>query len=457
MVDAGTAIEALQAMVDAGADPEKAVEAANDWLNSDNDAGTALEITSALIEAGVPPEEALAVGNGIIVTGAAVKDPVPTRVESGVPADPFGDSARFDFETRATSPYNAAVAIQLMQLFLNAGGKPEAAVVLGNALLAVGMSGHSGAPPVRDPSEVVRDFLDAGGTPGLAYALGVTLANEASRRGEIAASADRGGGTRTMSLTLGPVRPPPTTAEPLPRLGNVRVLGTGLLEGREVSGILAAAIAPNAQVQLSDGRVMSAREALREVLSGGWPAGATPPSAATPVAPARPALEPPTLPGGFQLAGGEEVWRLAQEFAVLYDLPLGLVVGLIAIESNGNPKAYDPLGDAYGLLQLQRQGGQGAGHRPDDLFDPRRNLEIGVPALAQAWKEHQIDLWAVLQWSGHPGVVQQMPPNIDRQELEAAWLDRPRTDLGGLSTVEFVHEVIRVLDGIDTKLPSRPQ
>ncbi len=190
-----------------------------------------------------------------------------------------------------------------MQLYLNAGGRAEAAVILGNALLAVGMSGHSGAPTAREPSEVVRDFLGAGGTPGLAYALGVTLAAGSVPRGEGGPAGSgaltghvRGPGVAMAGLTVGlggpslEVRSPGT--HPPQSLFDVKVLGPGLLEGKQISLILAAAISPATQVQLADGRVMSAREAMREVLSSGWPTHApTPPAApSSPISASGPVL-----------------------------------------------------------------------------------------------------------------------------------------------------------------------
>ncbi len=73
----------------------------------------------------------------------------------------------------------------MMQGFLDAGGKPQAAVVLGNALLAAGMDGRSGSPLLLGPLEAVQAFLAAGGTPDMAFMLGQVLLSEAGRRADL--------------------------------------------------------------------------------------------------------------------------------------------------------------------------------------------------------------------------------------------------------------------------------
>lgn len=53
-------------------------------------------------------------------------------------------------------------------------------------------------------------------------------------------------------------------------------------------------------------------------------------------------------------------------------------------ESNLDPKAHAAVGeDSWGLFQLNRNGGLGKGHNPDELIDPDRNIAI---VLAEAKK-----------------------------------------------------------------------
>ncbi len=53
-------------------------------------------------------------------------------------------------------------------------------------------------------------------------------------------------------------------------------------------------------------------------------------------------------------------------------------------ESNLNPTAHAGIGeDSWGLFQLNRNGGLGQGHNPDDLKNPDTNISI---VLAEAKK-----------------------------------------------------------------------
>lgn len=156
------------------------------------------------------------------------------------------------------------------------------------------------------------------------------------------------------------------------------------------------------------------------------------------------------LPAGFQVEGGQEIWDLCEEFAANYGIPLGLLVGLVAHESRGNPDP--PSGPAYGLLQLERGTGQGGSHPVSDLLDPRKNLEIGVPNIAAAWWAFATDLWLVLQHAGHPAVLENMPLR-DQERIIPQWLTNTRQDYGGVSPVRFIARTIKMIDGIDVVLP----
>jgi hypothetical protein len=104
------------------------------------------------------------------------------------------------------------------------------------------------------------------------------------------------------------------------------------------------------------------------------------------------------------------IWQEAAAAAV----PLDLAYAYIAAESGFDPTARNltPYEDSVGLLQLNRMGGQGQGYSVEELMDPRRNLQIGLPyirgAFAQTWSPtippYEF-IWLVSVRSGHPGDV----------------------------------------------------
>jgi hypothetical protein len=95
--------------------------------------------------------------------------------------------------------------------------------------------------------------------------------------------------------------------------------------------------------------------------------------------------------------------------------PLDLAYTFIAAESGFDTTAHalTDLEDSVGLLQLNRKGGQGAGYSVQELLDPRRNLQIGLPHITAA---HQATwsptiapfefIYLVSVRSGHPGPVE---------------------------------------------------
>lgn len=95
-------------------------------------------------------------------------------------------------------------------------------------------------------------------------------------------------------------------------------------------------------------------------------------------------------------------------------VPLAWAYAFIASESGfdadaGNESSIE---HSYGLLQLNRDGGQGSGYPVETLLDPESNLRIGLPYIARALaqtNEPNADLhtlvWLVSVRSGHPGSV----------------------------------------------------
>lgn len=104
-------------------------------------------------------------------------------------------------------------------------------------------------------------------------------------------------------------------------------------------------------------------------------------------------------------------------------VPLDLAYAFIGAESAFNPAARrrSSIEDSVGLLQLNRQGGQGEGFSVAQLRDPRTNLQIGLPAIRRAYEQvwtPSIDpfefIYQVAVRSGHPGAVDRADPRITR-------------------------------------------
>jgi hypothetical protein len=83
------------------------------------------------------------------------------------------------------------------------------------------------------------------------------------------------------------------------------------------------------------------------------------------------------------------VYTLASHAAHRFRIIRCILNGLIMLESGGNPAAENLVrpDESYGLLQLNRNGGQGAGYSPRELLDPAVNLAIGCPPIAAAQKQ----------------------------------------------------------------------
>jgi hypothetical protein len=92
--------------------------------------------------------------------------------------------------------------------------------------------------------------------------------------------------------------------------------------------------------------------------------------------------------------------------------PLDLAYTFIAAESSFDPTSHvvSEIEDSVGLLQLNRKGGQGQGYSVQELMDPRRNLQIGLPYITAAFRATWSPtippydfIYLVATRSGHPG------------------------------------------------------
>ena len=124
-----------------------------------------------------------------------------------------------------------------------------------------------------------------------------------------------------------------------------------------------------------------------------------------------------TMPSLAGSSWSDQLDLIIREEAARANVPLDLAYTFIAAESGFDPTARNltPTEDSVGLLQLNRIGGQGQGYSVQELMDPRRNLQIGLPAIrgafAMTWSptippfEY---IYLVSIRSGHPG---QVPPD----------------------------------------------
>src|SRR5262249_14521746 len=96
-----------------------------------------------------------------------------------------------------------------------------------------------------------------------------------------------------------------------------------------------------------------------------------------------PRTRPFRLPEGE--GGSDEVNRLIQKYAKLYDVPVNFVRRVVRRESTFNPSAYH--NGHWGLMQIKHATARGMGYRgePRGLLDAETNLKYAVRYLRGAW------------------------------------------------------------------------
>lgn len=99
-------------------------------------------------------------------------------------------------------------------------------------------------------------------------------------------------------------------------------------------------------------------------------------------------------------------------------VPWQVWVPICAAESTFNANAHNTgtpghPEDSVGLFQLNRNGGQGAGHSVAELKDPKLNAQIAASYLGPAVQKCGADnIGCIAVNSGHPGPVSQTDPRI---------------------------------------------
>jgi len=101
------------------------------------------------------------------------------------------------------------------------------------------------------------------------------------------------------------------------------------------------------------------------------------------------------------------VAEMVDRKAAATGLPRNVLRAFVLAESGGDPDAIGDGGASVGLLQLHERG-QGAGMSVAERRDPARNLAVGVPPIARAWRNtahvpyDRARVERVALTSGHP-------------------------------------------------------
>ena len=111
--------------------------------------------------------------------------------------------------------------------------------------------------------------------------------------------------------------------------------------------------------------------------------GREPSSAGSPAEPV--ALMPRTRPLAVVDGGSEDVNRLIEKYATLYEVPVQLVRRVAKRESNFYPGAYNR--GHWGLMQIKHATARGMGYDGParGLLDAETNLKFAVKYLRGAW------------------------------------------------------------------------
>ena len=109
------------------------------------------------------------------------------------------------------------------------------------------------------------------------------------------------------------------------------------------------------------------------------------PLAARPAVLMAPVQMPRTRPLAVVEGGGDDLNRLIEKYATLYEVPVQLVRRVVKRESNFNPGAYNR--GHWGLMQIKHATARGMGYGGSarGLLDAETNLKYAVKYLRGAW------------------------------------------------------------------------
>lgn len=132
----------------------------------------------------------------------------------------------------------------------------------------------------------------------------------------------------------------------------------------------------------------------------------------------------------------QDIRTLIDRYELQYDLPNGLLYGLVIRESGGNPRAESSLG-AKGLTQIIQK------YHPsvNDPFDPDENLAYAARTLAK-YRE-SLGSWerAVAAWHSGPNAV------LNNLREGGDGIPSTRDRVTKLSTRDYVNKIMRYVTG----------
>lgn len=126
-----------------------------------------------------------------------------------------------------------------------------------------------------------------------------------------------------------------------------------------------------------------------------------------------------------------------------YNLPSGLLFGLVRTESGFNPNAYNETTGASGLTQIIPK------YHPTvkNVFDPAENLDYAAKTLKYYAGKFGSYQAAVAAWHSGEGRVQK---NLDNG---GDGIPGTKDSVTGISTRNYVSSVLRGIDSSESDLP----
>jgi len=122
---------------------------------------------------------------------------------------------------------------------------------------------------------------------------------------------------------------------------------------------------------------------------------------------------PNDVPPADRKSSSQEFDKIITQVAGEFGVDPGLIKAVIAVESNGNPRAVSPAG-AQGLMQLMPRTAAELG--VTDPFDPVQNIRAGTRYLSQLQNRYQGDLKLTLAaYNWGMGNLEKKPESLPQE------------------------------------------